>query len=49
MAPASSTAYIMEDPREGSRLAQKIDPDVWVVEIEDRNGRDFLVEDVERG
>jgi len=27
---ASSAAYIMDDPREGSRLEQKIDPDVWV-------------------
>ena len=33
MSPASSTAnatYIMEDPREGSRLEQKIEPDGWV-------------------
>ena len=30
MSPSSSTAYIMEDPREGSRLEQKIDPDAWV-------------------
>src|SRR5438552_995255 len=30
MASASSAAYIMEDPREGSRLEQKIDPDAWV-------------------
>ena len=29
--------------------ARRIDPDVWVVEIEDREGRDFLVEPVERG
>jgi hypothetical protein len=29
--------------------AVRIDPDVWVVEIEDREGRDFLVEPVERG
>jgi len=29
--------------------AVRIDPDVWVVEIEDRHGRDFLVEAVERG
>lgn len=28
--PSSSAAYIMEDPREGSRLEQKIDPDTWV-------------------
>ena len=29
--------------------AARVDPDVWVVEIEDRKGRDFIVEDVERG
>jgi hypothetical protein len=29
--------------------AARIDPDVWVVEIEDRQGRDFLVEPVDRG
>ena len=28
--------------------AIRIDPDVWIVEIEDRQGRDFLVEPVER-
>jgi hypothetical protein len=28
--------------------AIRIDPDIWVVEIEDRHGRDFLVEPVER-
>ena len=28
--------------------AVRIDPDVWVVEIEDREGRHFLVEPVER-
>jgi hypothetical protein len=28
--------------------AVRIDPDVWVVEIEDRDGRHFLVEPVER-
>ncbi len=27
--------------------ARRIDPDLWVVEIEDRNGRHFLTEDVE--
>ena len=27
----------------------RIDPDVWVVEIDDREGRHFLVETVERG
>jgi SAM-dependent methyltransferase len=30
MSPLPTAAYIMEDPREGSRLEQKIDPDVWV-------------------
>jgi len=29
--------------------AIRIDPDIWVVEIEDRQGRDFLVEPVEKG
>ena len=29
--------------------AVRIDPDVWVVEIEDREGRHFLVEPVEKG
>ena len=29
--------------------AVRIDPDLWVVEIEDREGRHFLVEPVERG
>jgi hypothetical protein len=28
--------------------AVRIDPDIWVVEIEDRHGRDFLTEPVER-
>ena len=27
---AAVATYIMEDPREGSRLEQKIDPDLWV-------------------
>jgi SAM-dependent methyltransferase len=31
MSRSTSTAsYIMEDPREGSRLEQKIDPDAWI-------------------
>src|SRR5688500_17610212 len=30
MSSSPSGAYIMEDPREGSRLEQKIDPDAWV-------------------
>ncbi len=29
--------------------AARIDPDIWVVEIEDREGRHFLTEPVERG
>ncbi|MCR5878844.1 DUF1491 family protein [Phenylobacterium sp. J367] len=28
--------------------AARIDPDIWVVEIEDRDGRHFLTEPVER-
>lgn len=30
MSRSSSAAYIMEDPREGVRLEQKIDPEAWV-------------------
>lgn len=29
--------------------AIKVDPDIWVVEIEDRDGRHFLTEPVEQG
>lgn len=29
--------------------AVRVDPDLWVVEIEDREGRHFLVEPVEQG
>lgn len=29
--------------------AARVDPDIWVVEIEDRDGRHFLVEPVEKG
>lgn len=29
--------------------ARRIDPDLWVVEIEDPKGRHFLTEDVEEG
>jgi hypothetical protein len=29
--------------------AARIDPDLWVVEIEDRHGRHFLTEPVEQG
>lgn len=28
--------------------AARIDPDIWVVEVEDNQGRDFLTETVER-
>jgi len=28
--------------------AARIDPDIWVVEIEDRQGRHFLTEDVQK-
>jgi SAM-dependent methyltransferase len=30
MSSSASPAYIMEDPREGSRLEQKVDPRTWV-------------------
>ena len=30
MSSSASLAYIMEDPREGSRLEQKVDPRTWV-------------------
>jgi SAM-dependent methyltransferase len=30
MSSSASAAYIMEDPREGSRLEQKVDPQTWV-------------------
>jgi hypothetical protein len=29
--------------------AARVDPDIWVVEIDDRQGRHFLVEPVEQG
>ena len=29
--------------------AIRIDPDIWIVEIEDKEGRHFLVEPVEKG
>jgi len=29
--------------------AVKVDPDIWVVEIDDRQGRHFLTEPVEKG
>ena len=31
------------------QLSFRIDPDIWVVEIEDREGRHFLIEPVEQG
>src|SRR2546422_10436898 len=30
MTQASPTTYIMEDPREASRLERKLDPDAWL-------------------
>ena len=30
MSSSASAAYIMEDPREGSRLEQKVNPETWV-------------------
>lgn len=30
MSSPSAATYMMEDPREGSRLEQKVDPDAWV-------------------
>src|SRR5260370_907807 len=30
MAPLSPATYIMEDPREASRLALKVNPDAWI-------------------
>ena len=47
MQPANS-----EDEPELDRYierAVRIDPDVWVVEIDDREGRHFLTEPVEKG
>jgi len=29
--------------------ASKVDPDIWVVEVEDKDGRHFLTEPVEEG
>lgn len=43
---------VAEDEAELDRYverARRIDPDIWVVEIEDREGRHFLTEPVEEG
>src|ERR1043166_4836255 len=34
----------VEDPKVEERLAQEItfDPDIWIIEVEDRQGRNFL-------
>ena len=47
MQPVASTAE--PDLDAYVERAARIDPDIWVVEIEDRAGRHFLVEPVERG
>ncbi|WP_293905735.1 DUF1491 family protein [Phenylobacterium sp.] len=47
MQPAASTSE--PDLDRYIERAVRIDPDVWVVEIEDREGRHFLVEPVEPG
>ena len=47
MQPAASEAE--PDLDRYIERAIRIDPDVWIVEIEDREGRHFLVEPVEQG
>ncbi len=37
------------DVRAGLERAVRVDPDLWIVEIEDREGRHFLTEPVEAG
>ncbi len=46
MQPANST--LEQDLDNSIERAIRIDPDLWVIEIEDRQGRHFLTEPVER-
>jgi hypothetical protein len=46
MQPANST--VEQDLDSYIERAVRIDPDLWVIEIEDRQGRHFLTEPVER-
>jgi hypothetical protein len=47
MEPAASQAE--PDLDRYIERARRIDPDIWVVEIDDKQGRHFLTEPVERG
>jgi hypothetical protein len=46
MQPANST--LEQDLDKYIERAVRVDPDLWVVEIEDRQGRHFLTEPVEK-